>query len=315
MNDAQVKTAPAGADQRSFLIRVCVFASLVLLVTGAVTPLLTTERFYFFSNTFSLASGLRQLVANDQALIAAVVILFSFCIPVTKAVIIWLAASRTASQTRLLAIADRFGKWSMLEVFIAALLLVALKLGPVVDTTLHYGAWLLAASVLLSGIASQLLSHEPQGRAIFSGPETLTLGAIGGAIAATALIGLLNPDLFRFEALLGTPEERCISRVLRLDGMFAAASASEADYATNLAGIEAAGCPDEFSEAFDDYISAWQTLGTFSDGDDAEPSLLERAGARLGLIATRDTTLEDIEEAWSEIVRVASEFGIEAPTK
>jgi hypothetical protein len=45
----------------------------------------------------------------------------------------------------------------MLEVFVAALLITALKLDPVVEATLHYGVWLLAASVVLSGIASQLI--------------------------------------------------------------------------------------------------------------------------------------------------------------
>jgi paraquat-inducible protein A len=153
---------------RPLLIRGLVVASLTLLITGAVTPLLTTERFYFFSNTFSLASGLRQLVANDQVLIAAVVALFSLCVPVVKAVVIWIAASPHAPRSLWLVMADRFGKWSMLEVFIAALLIVALKLGPVVDATLHYGAWLLAASVLLAGIASQLLAHEPHSKPLFS---------------------------------------------------------------------------------------------------------------------------------------------------
>jgi uncharacterized paraquat-inducible protein A len=57
----------------------------------------------------------------------------------------------------LFTLADRFGKWSMLEVFVAALLITALKLDPVVEATLHYGVWLLAASVVLSGIASQLI--------------------------------------------------------------------------------------------------------------------------------------------------------------
>jgi paraquat-inducible protein A len=300
---------------RPLLIRGLIVASLALLVTGAVVPLLTTERFYFFSNTFSLASGIRQLVANDQLLIAAVVILFSFCVPVVKAGVIWVAASEHATGKRLLAVADRFGKWSMLEVFIAALLLVALKLGPVVDATLHYGAWLLAASVLLSGIASQLLSHEPHGGPLFSSPATLTVGAIGGAVAATILIGLLNPELLRFEALLGTPETRCIQRTLRLDRVYAVASESESDYASNLTTIDTNRCPEDFREAFGEYVEAFETLASLEPERESEPSLLDRAGAMIGLVATRDGTLEDIEETWVEVERVALEHGIEAPTK
>lgn len=311
----EVNTRNTIAVSRPLLIRGFVVTSLVLLVTGAVVPLLTTERFYFFSNTFSLASGIRQLVANGQILIAVVIILFSFCVPVVKAGVIWVAASERATGKTLLAVADRFGKWSMLEVFIAALLLVALKLGPVVDATLHYGAWLLAASVLLSGIASQLLSHEPHGGPIFSSPATLTTGAVGGAIAATVLIGLLNPELLRFEVLLGTPETRCIERSLRLDRVHAISSASESDYASNLTTIDTSACPEDFREAFGEYVEAFQTLATLKPEDESEPSLLDRAGAMIGLVRTRDGTLEDIEEAWAEIERVALEHDIEAPAK
>lgn len=300
---------------RTHLIRTLVVASLALLISGAVTPLLTTERFYFFSNTFSLASGLRQLVANNQFLIAAIIGLFSLCVPVVKAVVIWIAASPQASRRPLLILAERFGKWSMLEVFIAALLIIALKLGPIVDTTLHYGAYLLAASVLLSGLASQFLAHEPESRALFSSPVTLTIGAVGGAVAATALIGLLNPGLLRFEAILGTPETRCIQRVVRLDRTYAATSADESEYVASLRLIDSDSCPEPFRDAFADYINAWEQLAALDPSDDAEPSLLQRAGARLGLIATRDGTLEDIEDAWQEIERAALEYGISAPSR
>ena len=297
------------------LIRALILGSLTLLISGAITPLLTTERFYFFSNTFSLASGLRQLVANDQFLIAAVIALFSLCVPVVKAVVIWLAASPKAPRRALLVLAERFGKWSMLEVFIAAMLIVALKLGPVVDATLHYGAYLLAASVLLSGIASQLLAHEPHGGPIFSNPVTLTIGAVGGAIAATVLIGLLNPDLLRFEAIVGTPETRCVQRVLRLDRLFAAASDSQTDYVASLQTIVPANCPEEFRDAFDDYAQAWEKLEALDTKSDEQPSLLNRAAARLGLVATRDDRLEDVEQAWEEIARVARDHGVTAPEK
>lgn len=298
---------------RKVLIRALVLVSLALLFAGAVTPLLTTERFYFFSNTFTLASGLRQLVANDEFLIATVVGLFSLCVPVVKAVVLWAAAGRQGSHGPLLTLADRFGKWSMLEVFIAALVIVALKLGPVVDATLHYGAFLLAASVLVAGIAAQLIVHEPHARPIFSSPITLMLGAVGGALAATILIGLMNPALLRFEAIVGTPETRCIERVLQLDRLYAETSAAGQEYVESLQIIDTANCPKVFSDAFEDYVRAWQQLAAQDAAENVEASLLDRAGAWLGLIATRDGTLEDIENAWEEMAEAALEYGITAP--
>jgi paraquat-inducible protein A len=296
------------------LIRTLILASLTLLVTGAVAPLITTERFYFFSNTFSLISGLGQLTANDQFLIAALVTLFSLCIPVLKAVVIWIAASGHASSRPLLTLADRLGKWSMLEVFIAALLILALKLGPVVDTELHYGAWLLAGSVLLSGLAAQLLEHERHSGPIFSSPVTLTIGAVGGAAAATLLIAVLNPGLLRFEALLGTPAERCIERTFRLDRLYASTN-PQTDYVSLLQQIETGACPEAFRDAFADYAEAWRRLDAGDTDGDEEPSLFDRARALVGLSETRDDALEDIEAAWAELAEVALENGITAPAR
>lgn len=156
---------PALSSRRRLLLRTLVLASLGLLVAGAISPLLTTERFYFISNTFSLFSGLIELVSARQFLVATIVVLFSFCVPIAKAVVIWLAISDYEGNRPLLILADRFGKWSMLEVFVAAILITALKLDPVVDTTLHFGVWLLAASVLLIGLVSHLVLRVLPGRA------------------------------------------------------------------------------------------------------------------------------------------------------
>ena len=297
------------------LIRALVLASLALLITGALAPLLTTERFYFFTNTFSLISGLQQLLANEQLLIAVVIGFFSLCMPVIKGLVIWLAASGHASSRPLLMLADRFGKWSMLEVFVAALLIIAIKLGPIADATLHYGVWLLAASVLCSGLASQLLEHERHHGPIFSSPVTLTTGAVGGALAATLLIGLLNPGLFSFEAIVGTPETRCIPRAFRLDQIYAASSGSQGEFVGNLQLINLEACPEDFREAFANYTDAWQQLEEIDANEDEEPSLLTRAGELVGLVATRDDVLEDIEETWTEIARIAEERGIDVPDR
>jgi paraquat-inducible protein A len=277
-----------------------------------VAPLLTTARFYFFSNTFSLASGLRQLAAEREFLLLTVILLFSFCVPVGKGIVIWLAASGRAVSRPLLVLADRFGKWSMLEVFVAALLITALKLGPLVDVTLHYGAYLLASSVLLSGVASQLLPHEHHTGPIFSSAATLTIGAVGGAVAAALLVGLLNPRALDLDAVVGTPESRCIARVVALERLQAQASATQAEYAGNLRSIDVEDCPEAFGDAFEDYIDAWTGLEAQRE---TPPGWIERAGTRMGLIASRDDRLRDIEEAWAAIERIARENGVEAATK
>jgi paraquat-inducible protein A len=303
------------AVSRTRFVRTLIAASVALLVAGALAPLLTTERFYFFSNTFSLASALRELVARDQVLLAVLIGVFSLCVPVVKAAVIWIAASGRASNGSLLALAERFGKWSMLEVFVAALFITALKLGPVVDATLHYGAYLLAGSAVLAGAASHLLPHEHGGSPLFSRPVTLTIGAVGGAVAATVLIGILNPASLDIDAILGTPEARCIARALELDRFHARTSATQSQYVARLRSIDANDCPEAFRIALEDYVAAWDELDALDTNGIDESSWLDRAGVRLGLIATRDDLLLDIEEAWAEIERVALEHQVKAPAK
>ena len=169
--------------------------------------------------------------------------------------------------------------------------------------------------MLLAGLASQLVEHAPHGRPIFSNPVTLTMGAVGGAVAATVLIGLMNPDLLRFEAILGTPESRCIERVLRTDRLYATTSASQSEYVVGLKTIEGPGCPESFGAAFGDYVDAWSGLDAIDARAGEAPGWLDRAGALVGLVATRDDRLEEIEEAWAKIARVAAEHGVTAPEK
>jgi hypothetical protein len=144
---------------------------------------------------------------------------------------------------------------------------------------------------------------------------TLTVGAVGGAVAATVLIGILNPASLDIDAMLGTPEARCIERALELDRFHARTSATQSQYVARLRSIDAIHCPDAFRSAIEDYVAAWVELDALDTNGVAEPSWLERASARLGLSSTRDDRLLDIEEAWAEIERVALEHGVKVPAQ
>jgi len=48
----------------------------------------------------------------------------------------------------------QYGKWSMLDVFVVAVLLATVKLGAVANVQLHYGLYLFAAAVILTMIVT-----------------------------------------------------------------------------------------------------------------------------------------------------------------
>ena len=55
---------------------------------------------------------------------------------------------------RLLHWIGQFGKWSMLDVFVAALLIVTVRLGAIADVEVHFGLYAFAASVVLTMLAT-----------------------------------------------------------------------------------------------------------------------------------------------------------------
>ena len=58
-----------------------------------------------------------------------------------------------------LTLIETLGKWSMLDVFVVALLLVSLKLGALAKVEVHYGLYFFTASVILTMALSFWIYH------------------------------------------------------------------------------------------------------------------------------------------------------------
>jgi paraquat-inducible protein A len=54
---------------------------------------------------------------------------------------------------------EYFGKWSMLDVFVVAMLLVTIKLGAVAKVEVHYGLFAFAVSVILTMLVTHRISR------------------------------------------------------------------------------------------------------------------------------------------------------------
>ena len=61
-------------------------------------------------------------------------------------------------RERLVYLLETWGKWSMLDVFVVALLFVAVKLGAMANVTVHDGLYWFGGSVLLIQLLSMWLS-------------------------------------------------------------------------------------------------------------------------------------------------------------
>jgi len=143
--------------------------ALCLLLVGMYAPLLELEKFWVFSSQVSLYSSLLSLWHKHEFFLFVLLFLFSVLTPLLKLGVLTLIANQpdglVRQHGRLLRWMETFGKWSMLDVFVVALLLVSVKLGVVATVRLHYGIYLFAAAVLLiQGLSFWLARHPIVGQ-------------------------------------------------------------------------------------------------------------------------------------------------------
>lgn len=124
------------------------------LLIGLFAPIITLEKFYFFDNTVSIASGLFELIEEGQFLLFVIILLFSIVLPVLKLLLLNKLLSPTINSKnnfrKHLSWMHQYGKWSMLDVFVVAVLIATVKLRAVANVELHYGLYLFATAVILT---------------------------------------------------------------------------------------------------------------------------------------------------------------------
>lgn len=144
-----------------WLINLGLLGALCLFIMGLFAPLIELEKFWVFKNQFSLYSGLQDLWLQGEHFLFIFLFMFSILTPLVKIFGLALVANSSEGyqlrHKRFLQILAIWGKWSMLDVFVVALLFVAVKLGALANVTVHYGLYLFAASVLLVHLLSLYL--------------------------------------------------------------------------------------------------------------------------------------------------------------
>jgi paraquat-inducible protein A len=136
------------------IVNVLLLLALGLLLVGLTWPVLTLEKFYVFANTVSLWSALLQLIAEGEWGLVVILGLFSVVFPILKIIwlfVLWnLEAAGSDRHRRHLHWLSQFARWSMLDVFVVALLVVSVKLGALAQAKVELGIYAFTASVVLT---------------------------------------------------------------------------------------------------------------------------------------------------------------------
>jgi paraquat-inducible protein A len=170
---------PAISDLRSGRIRASAFAfaAAIMLIPANVLPVISTST-GGEARTDTIFSGVVALWQEGLEPIAAIVFVASIVIPLLKLVgLAWLlfAAGRRGNGasrrfTRLYAVLDFIGRWSMLDVFLVAFLTGVVRFGILAQVEPRQGIVAFAAAVVLTILATRefdprwlWLGHDERG--------------------------------------------------------------------------------------------------------------------------------------------------------
>ncbi|MBC7371713.1 MAG: paraquat-inducible protein A [Bdellovibrionaceae bacterium] len=148
--------------------------ALVFYIPANIYPFMTIE-LYGNRHSSTIWGGIVELNNAGSWPIALIVLLASLIIPFFKLIILFYLAltannhQHSRFKTRLYTIVEAIGRWSMLDIFLLAVLVAIMKLGPWTHVEPGLGSLLFAMVVIFTMLASayfdpQLLWERENGK-------------------------------------------------------------------------------------------------------------------------------------------------------
>ena len=135
--------------------------SAVFLFIGLHTPVMTVRKLWE-KNTFSIWSGVTNLWIEKYYGLAALIFFFSIVFPILKLAalaVTWFLPLSDSHRKGVLQGLELLGRWSMLDVFVIAILIVSVKLGALATTKAETGIYYFGASILSAMLTSAFQNH------------------------------------------------------------------------------------------------------------------------------------------------------------
>jgi paraquat-inducible protein A len=133
--------------------------SLALLLAGLFRPFTRVTKLWVFDSDVSVYRGLITLFQEREIFLFGILVVFTVIFPLVKIIALlglWLAPGLEARQmSRVHGFIAHLSKWSMLDVFIVAVLVVLIRAGGLATIKAQDGLLLFCASVVLTQIASE----------------------------------------------------------------------------------------------------------------------------------------------------------------
>ena len=132
-----------------------------LLIAGWTLPIMTIRQLFILAERISILDGVAVLWRTGEVLLFLIVFVFTIAFPAVKttaALLLWYGADVQGHRVhRSLDWLELLGRWSMLDVFVVALTIVAIEISLISDVTTHAGLYVFTAAVVLSMLAVRRL--------------------------------------------------------------------------------------------------------------------------------------------------------------
>ncbi|MFK7859511.1 MAG: paraquat-inducible protein A [Granulosicoccus sp.] len=137
---------------------------MITYIPANIMPILITDS-YLGNVEDTILSGVFSLIATGSYFVAGVVFFASICIPIAKFLIIALLALSLQftwdmsehTRHRLHAVTEFIGRWSMIDVFVVAVLAALIQLGTIMTITPGLAIGAFAVSVVFTMLAASSL--------------------------------------------------------------------------------------------------------------------------------------------------------------
>ncbi|MGX5664781.1 paraquat-inducible protein A [Rhizobium daejeonense] len=150
-----------------WLKSIALLAAPAFLTLGLMLPLVRFETLYFFSETPSLLVIVASLWQGGDETLAILVALLSIVFPAIKLLGLTAEAlapvSSPADGDLLRRLVPILAKWSMMDVLLVALVIVAAKTSGLAEAFTQPGLWFYAGSALIAGLLPALIKRPQSG--------------------------------------------------------------------------------------------------------------------------------------------------------
>src|SRR5258706_4491592 len=120
-------------------------AAMACFIAGIILPFTSVTKLWLFENQISVCRGLVVLWKADELFLFLILFVFTICFPFVKInalLALWLYPGLTADRARtFFKFVSHMGKWSMLDVFVVAILVLTVKSGGLASIEVQSGCF------------------------------------------------------------------------------------------------------------------------------------------------------------------------------